>query len=558
MSNDFNWLHDAWTTKRKLHGQVIVTDRFDRQDLSRMLEEVAQFDRARNQLGDFTPTGLDASSDAFFEFLKGLPLRRDIHDMEPENFINHRVNEEMRQLPETERLRRFTVGDDVQAALAMEQIEPDLETLFDRTRKEQEHIDNIRDLLNKLIAAQQQAEDLDDMVERWKAEHPPEEPEEGEEDAEEGADGQGEGEGETGEGEEQEGAEEPGVPEELLEDQAQAHKDVSDLEQQLQDALDQLEADLEHVGSEARQLLRSALTKAGDQAQQIHDAANAWGLDQGRITRLPADERIAIAKKLNTPYFRKLADLFGPMKNLMFTEQIRKVSYAREEVFDVGMGSDLGRLLPSELLNLDQNEDDFLRRFSEGKLLQYEMRGNERKARGGIIVCEDGSSSMAGEKELWAKGVMLCLLHLARQQNRPFHLIHFGGPGQYKVISFETPSSYEFTAIVEAAELFFNSGTNFQTPMTVALDLLVHQHSKFGEVKSDVVFVTDDECHVNNDFMEKYLKESARLQFTTYGMAITPRIPSEHGALAQMSEGKVFHIRDLLSGEEIREVFRKI
>lgn len=568
MGELYHWINNGWTEKTELHRHVIVTNRFDLEDMSHVLDEVASFASARDNLGEFTPTGLEAAQDAWMSFFKGMPLPREASEMTPETVINHRVLEEMRKLPEHERLRRFTVGDDVQAALAFEQIEPDLETLFDRLHKDQQKAQALQDLLNQLAQARQEKHDIDEMVERWKAEHP--QPEEEEEDAqpeedgdnEEGDDEEGDEEGAGGAGDDENGdtggdaAE--GLPEALQGQQNEANQNIEDLERQIEEISQELEDSLERVGSEARHVLRDAIGRAADEAEGFQQAALAWGMEPGELHRLPADERLELAKRLNTPYFRRIADLFGPMKNLMFTEQTRKVEYANEEVFDVAVGNDLSRLLPSELVNLETNEDEFLRRYSERKMLQYEMQGEERLARGGIIFCEDGSYSMEGEREMWAKAVMLCLLHLARQQNRPFHLIHFGSRGMAKLISFENDRDYSLSSILDAAELFYRSGTDFQTPMEIALGLVREQYARNGAVKSDVVFATDDECRVDPKFMDEYLKEAKRLQFTTYGFAITTSPPNPEGALAQMSERKVFHIRDVLSGKEIKEVFRAL
>ena len=50
---------------------------------------------------------------------------------------------------------------------------------------------------------------------------------------------------------------------------------------------------------------------------------------------------------------------------------------------------------------------DFYRRFLDQELIQYSLRGVEEKGKGPMIVCLDGSSSMAGDKEIWSKAVTL-------------------------------------------------------------------------------------------------------------------------------------------------------
>ena len=71
---------------------------------------------------------------------------------------------------------------------------------------------------------------------------------------------------------------------------------------------------------------------------------------------------------------------------------------------------------------------DFHRRFLDQELLQYSLRGVEEKGKGPMIVCLDGSSSMAGDKEIWSKAVTLTLLEIARTPAPAvsFDLLFFG------------------------------------------------------------------------------------------------------------------------------------
>jgi hypothetical protein len=100
---------------------------------------------------------------------------------------------------------------------------------------------------------------------------------------------------------------------------------------------------------------------------------------------------------------------------------------------------------------------DFTRRFLDGQLLLYSLRGIEEKGRGPVIVCLDGSSSMMGDKEIWAKALTLTLLEIARRQRRLFRSICFSSAGsplhildlnpreRYEV---ETPNSPVSNAVI--------------------------------------------------------------------------------------------------------------
>lgn len=543
-----------WTPKGKPPKKYSVqNDKWDREDLEKMLESIPPFSTARRRLSEFTETGAEAMADTFWSFLKTEPETEDPKELSPKFRINHRVNEELRNLDEYQQLKRYSENDDVQAALSCIATEPDLQTLFDRLGKQREKAQELEDAQKALEQAQQEQdeqddilcgmlgipgqgqlsdEDIDQLVKQAAAPH---------------------------DGESEEEAEARGqATEEAADELAKARQELADAQAEHDRLEEEFEESLDRGASSMRGALREGMGKAVEEARQTQEQADAWGMSRGELQRLPAQERMDLAKRLNNPRFRRIADLFGPMRNVMFTEQTRKVEYAKEEIYDVGLGSDLGRILPQELLQLDENEDEFLRRFSEGKLLQYEMQGTERLARGGIIFCEDGSGSMRGNRELWSKAVMLCLLHLARQQKRPMHVVHFGSPGEYKVISFVNPEDFTLERILDTAELFFGGGTHFQTPMKVSLEILQKEHLATGAVKADVVFMTDDECAVPHQFMDEYLSEAERMQFTTFGISVSGNPISKYGALSMMSEGKVLSIKDFYSGEEIRDIFRAL
>jgi hypothetical protein len=66
------------------------------------------------------------------------------------------------------------------------------------------------------------------------------------------------------------------------------------------------------------------------------------------------------------------------------------------------MGGDLARILPSEMLRfLDPlTEDKAMLDLIEGRMLQYEIRGKQKKGKGPIVICIDSSGSMDGSPEI--------------------------------------------------------------------------------------------------------------------------------------------------------------
>src|SRR5438309_1821697 len=144
--------------------------------------------------------------------------------------------------------------------------------------------------------------------------------------------------------------------------------------------------------------------------------------------RTSPGRQIELGRRLATnPKLRKLAAAVGRMREQALALRRSPFERASEEVFDVRLGKDLERLLPPELLALHHPllRRDFARRLVEGRLLSYALRGADERGRGPMIVCLDGSGSMAGDKEIWSKAVALTLLEIARRQPRSFRFICF-------------------------------------------------------------------------------------------------------------------------------------
>lgn len=510
---------------RKLSAFVTANvSKWNREDWERMLEELAPLVAATDSLTEVTKTGQPFMADAFWSFFKAVTDLHGPNAVRPDHLINLLIRQEMEELSEWAQLRRYTQGDDVASAMACVTIEPDVETLFDRQQKRQEELDELLKQMQAFAESQAQLHDLDAMVEQMMADDP--------------------------ENPELEGL------------QAEAEAGAAALGEMGEALQAAGQAICEAMGGDKidiRLSMKDALGKALDEARSMAMSGDAWGLEPGEIKRMDANERMALAKKINgNPKLKRIAEIFGKSKPVLFLEQERKVEYARTEVHSLTEGDDIEHLLPEEILRLADPdlELEFLADFAEGRLQQYHLEGEEKVAKGAIIWCEDGSGSMAGEKELWAKAIGLCLLHLARKQNRRFYAIHFGSPGEYKVFDFAKPSDFVPAKIFAFAELFFDGGTDFETPLNVAVQHLQEEYRTTTRVEGDIVFCTDGLCQVKPRWLDWFLEEQSRLKFLTYGIIIGGRRDAE--PLRSICDGRVATPRDMLGGGDVREVFRAL
>lgn len=515
-----------------LSKNVVGHDKWDKEEAQGLREEMKEFANAEERLIDFTETGGTAYEDSYFALVKANPKMLDPKKVRPSHQVNHMVLDEAMDLKEYEELRTYSTGDSIASGLAAITLEPELETLFDKAKQAQKLADELQQQMQQMEGLEGEAADLDAMLEQMQ---------------------NGEGAG-AGLGEE----EREGKAQNFQEQAALIEQQMNELREKMAQTEAELEQELKDLKPAVKAGMRKAMKQAVNDAAEADQAAQAWGLDPGTLMRLDPKQRLEMAKKIRTERFKRIAQLFGPMQRMAFAEQQRKTIHSNDEIYDIEAGADLARVLPVELLALEDEtlELDFYRKFFEEQLLQYKMRGEEKLAKGGIIFCEDGSGSMAGDCEIWAKAVGLTLLQVAKSQRRSFYGIHFGGPGMIKQFDFRDPKNATFEEIIAFAETFFNGGTDFVTPLSKALDIIKEENGRFGAVKSDIVFCTDGMCGVPPAWLEEFKKEQERLAFRVYGVVIGGSPDSE--PLASICDKRVLTVKQLTSGDDLREIFRSL
>jgi len=255
---------------------------------------------------------------------------------------------------------------------------------------------------------------------------------------------------------------------------------------------------------------------------QASSEAESWSQHLGNSERSSPGAQIELGKKLaDNSKLKKLAQLVGRMRQQALALRRTLFERADEEMYEVGIGAELSRLLPTELLALRHPllRRDFRRRFLEGELLQYSLRAVEEKGKGPMIVCLDGSSSMAGDKEVWSKAVSLTLLDIAQRQRRLFRSICFASADTpLQVLDLNRGQRYlpERSQVFAFAEYFPGGGTDFQQPLSAAIDCLRQARHKRG----DIVFITDGECRVDAEWLRGFKHAKDELGFSVFSVLI--------------------------------------
>lgn len=327
-------------------------------------------------------------------------------------------------------------------------------------------------------------------------------------------------------------------------------------EASLRQKISRLKEDLKQVEKQATTRLQVEAIKVAQQLEDAAEEAEHWSLTMGTGYRSPPGQKLELGKRLaGNEKLKKLARMVGRMKFHALALRKKVFERSSEEILEVERGDSLNRLLPHELMTLHHRvlQKDFYRRLLDQELLQYSLRGTEEKGKGPMVVCLDGSSSMAGEKEIWSKAVTLTLLEIARRQRRLFRSICFSSKDTpLQVLDMNPKERYrvEMEKVMDLADFFPGGGTDFEKPLDAALDCLKKSRYKAG----DIVFITDGECQVSGDWAESFCKEKERLGFSLFSILIDVG-PSSLGTLIEFSD-RITTIKQL-TGDEVKDIFLK-
>jgi len=412
-------------------------------------------------------------------------------EMDPSRMVNHQVAAATLASPEFTELRRETAGDPYAAAMAVITQGPALHRMLEKAEQAQQAAQAAADARQ---AAADAAQDVAAALERAAAQ-----------------------------------ADEDGA---VPSDAAQALQQAMDQAEQAQHTAEATAStaarDLATAAPGIRTAARAAAARAADQAREEAALMSAWGVGPGELQRRSFAQRAQLAQRLSSGRLREWAELIGRFRQMATGERARKTEHAPGELVGITLGDDLGRLIPSELasLGVPAMRATFAARYAEQRLFVYETRGEQNTGQGAIIACVDCSGSMSRpgmgrvSGEAWAKACALALLDQARAARRDFAGILFSSAHEVKTFRFPAGHPPAISDVLDFAEFTWNGGTDFATPLDSAAELLEAEYDTDGRMRGDIVFLTDGECGVTEDWMRSWQERKARLGYRVFGIAI--------------------------------------
>lgn len=226
---------------------------------------------------------------------------------------------------------------------------------------------------------------------------------------------------------------------------------------------------------------------------------------------------------------RRVKELANKMGRNYISEEKKKAikipEASQSEVHGTHRSNDLMRMLPSELVNLEDEtlEMLFYARLLENNLLTYELQGvtyvngeqNEtsQKRTGPVVACLDTSGSMSGQPLLKAKALLLAIANILKQEQRSLHVMIFGSNGELK--EFHMDDAKKSAGLLRFLQQGFGGGTDFETPLRRALDVVKVSDDY---IKADILMVSDGDCTLSTEFIEQLHIQKKLLDCSIYSV----------------------------------------
>lgn len=300
-----------------------------------------------------------------------------------------------------------------------------------------------------------------------------------------------------------------------------------------------------------QQDIETAVQEALEQVNEIRHTLISWGNDSGTVGNVHFDAEI-LKRVKSEPKLRDISMLLGKYKEMLIDKRKNSFTYGEGEKYDLTAGNDINACLSSDLalLSTPQTQSLFLHKYMNGNLTQYRKREATTKAKGDIIVCIDGSSSMS-EVIAWAMAIAFALWEIAKEDKRKFALIQFGNKNQIRIDEF-IPETYTSKDGMDAASHFFNGGTNFERPLGEAMRLI-----ETGYHDAEIAFITDGECMISDQFSKEFLEFRETHKLTVSGILIDDS-DSNCGASLQPFCNRIYRSSTLDKNDIAADLIKRI
>lgn len=236
----------------------------------------------------------------------------------------------------------------------------------------------------------------------------------------------------------------------------------------------------------------------------------------------------ALAKQIQNN--QKIQSLVKKMGRAYIDEekkrQIKVPKASKSEVHGTYHSDDIMRMLPSELVNLEDGDLEmvFYAKLLEKNLITYQLDGithisqeesyqEPKQTTGPVIACLDTSASMMGEPMLKAKALLFAIASILKQEKRSLYVLLFGASGQLK--EYRLTGAEDLSGLLTFLHQSFGGGTDFETPLQKAIQIIETQQAY---IKADVLMISDGDCQVSANFAHILNNKKIQLNYKIYSV----------------------------------------
>ncbi|WP_230655695.1 VWA domain-containing protein [Psychrobacter sp. I-STPA10] len=235
----------------------------------------------------------------------------------------------------------------------------------------------------------------------------------------------------------------------------------------------------------------------------------------------------ALAQQLqNNATIKELARKMGRSYISEERKKQQKVPQAsKSEVHGTHLSDDIARVLPSELINLDDEtlETLFYARLFEKNLLCYELAGTSlhheqvseavQKRTGPVVACLDTSASMQGKPLLKAKALLFAIANILKAEKRSLYVLLFGASGEIRQLVMT--DAQDLAGLLAFLNQGFGGGTDFESPLAEGIKIIEGQKEYH---KADILMISDGDCALSEAFTQKFNADKLRLNVMVYSV----------------------------------------
>lgn len=262
------------------------------------------------------------------------------------------------------------------------------------------------------------------------------------------------------------------------------------------------------------QAIKAAVKQTTDKVEEIKDTLSAWG-NEGIENKGMKVKKELVERINKSPKLKEMAKLLGKYRQIANKEMLNSYIYNTGQKYDIQLGNDISNLLTGEyaLLASEKTKPLFYRKYYNKSLKSYRKRDRIKKGCGKKIVCIDESGSTSGSKNQWAKAIAIALMDITIKNKQDFAVIHFSTSIDTNEVS---AKNLDTNTIIRIAEHFMGGGTNFEKPLEKAYELLQQKNFK----GADIVFITDGECDVRDEFLKTFNELKKKLKVKLVGVLL--------------------------------------